>query len=153
MSSIAQTREFSAWGRHLVKMQHHPWILSTKAFDGSWEYRGRNRPGTSNLQFARRRIGQKFNVPYSLLQLIECRPSARKQSATVDRGLDPLRIAIKQAHRKHVLKAGDNVRNGGLSQSELGSRFGHTAGLHNREKDLQVPESQASADMLLRTDF
>src|SRR5258706_11489943 len=96
-----------------------PWILSTKAFDGSWEYRGCNRPGTSNLQFARRRIGQKFNVPYSLLQLIECRPSARKQSATVDRGLDPLRIAIKQAHRKHVLKAGDNVRNGGLSQSEL----------------------------------
>jgi len=41
----------------------------------------------------------------------------------------------------------------GWGQSELSSRFGHAAGLHDGEKDLQVPEPQAPSDMLLRTDF
>ena len=52
-----------------------------------------------------------------------------------------------------MLEAGDNVRNGGLSQSELGCGFGHAAALHDREKDLQVPEPQAPTDMVLEPIF
>ena len=40
MFSITQTREFSAGSGHFIEMQDHAWILSTKAFDGSWQYRG-----------------------------------------------------------------------------------------------------------------
>jgi hypothetical protein len=84
-----------------------------------------------------------------LPQLVEGGLSALEQGATVDRRLDPARIAIKQLHAEHLLEAGDNVRNGWLAQSELVCGSGHAARLHDGKKNLQVPELQAAADLVL----
>ena len=67
---------------------------------------------------------------------------------TVDRKCDPTRIAIEQTDRKHLLKASDDVRHGGLSEPELVRRLGHAAAVHDREKDLQVPKFKPAADMV-----
>jgi hypothetical protein len=86
-----------------------------------------------------------------LSQLIECRLPAGEQSPGVCRRLDALWVAIEQTDRKHVLKSGDNIRNGGLGEPEPGCCFGHAAGLHDGKKDLKVPKPETAADMLYRT--
>jgi hypothetical protein len=88
-----------------------------------------------------------------VIQLVEYYFRARKQSVTVPRGLDASRRSIEETRGKHVLEPGDDVRNCGLSDSELRGGFGHAARLHDREEDLQVPESQAPNNMLQRSDF
>ena len=59
------------------------------------------------------RIGQKFDVPDALLQLIECRDAASRLT-TIDCWLNTLRTAIDESDAKGVLEIDDDLRHSGL---------------------------------------
>ena len=57
-----------------------------------------------------------------------------------------LRRSIKQSDGELVLQFGNRSRNGRLGNAKLCGCLGHAAAPYDREKDFQVPKSQAPAD-------
>jgi hypothetical protein len=68
------------------------------------------------------------------------------ERAAVDRRHDALRASIKETDGERLLEVGNDLRNRGLRDAELGRRLGHAAASHDGEKDLQVPEAQPPAE-------
>ncbi len=83
-----------------------------------------------------------------MLELVERCDPALEQRAAIDRRLDSLRAAIEKTNAECVLQAGNDLGDGRLGDAELGRGLGHAAGVHDREKNLQVAKAQATADAI-----
>src|SRR5882672_6672667 len=101
MFALPQSWKVAAGRGHFIKMQNDPRVLPAKALDRKRERSAKHRRRTSDLQFTPFRIGQEIDVLYSLPQFVEGRSAPLEKGASVDRGFDPARIAIKQTHGKH----------------------------------------------------
>jgi hypothetical protein len=99
------------------------------------------------------RIGQEFDIPDGLLQLIEYRNAAFEERATVDRRLDAAGAAIEKPHAERVFEIGDDLGDGGVGNTEVPRRLGHAAVLNDRRDDMQVPQFQPAADLTLPVDL
>src|SRR5258708_7018358 len=105
------------------------------------------------MHFPYSRIGQEFDVPDALLQLIENRNTAFEQCAAVDRRLDALGAAIEKPHAEGMFEGGDHLGNSGLRNAEVLRRLGHAAALNHRREHMQVSQSQPAADLTLPVDL
>ena len=68
----------------------------------------------SDPHFPSRRVGEKLDVLHALAQVVEYGRSAIEQRATVLGRLDPLAVAVEQAHAERMLQFRDRSRNVGL---------------------------------------
>jgi len=85
---VAQAGEPVYGGRHDLGADIDTRVHFRKPLDELRKNRGGDRLGISDLQLARSRIGQEFDVPDPLAQFIECSACAHEQGARVDRRLD-----------------------------------------------------------------
>src|SRR5215471_12543428 len=123
-----------------------------KSFDHRGKYDASHEFGVSNRQLARSGIRKELDVPDALLQFVEGCEAALKQRLAIASGLDALWVAVKQPHPERVLKIGDHFRHGRLRDAEIRSCLRHAAALHDREKQMQVPQLQPPANVGVRID-
>ena len=148
MRSFAKSVEPQRRRRHDVRVHHDARILFGKSRD-HLRKEGGQQLRISNDKLTRGGIGQEFDVPDSLPQLVECHPAAREQRAGIHRRLDAARAAIEKPRAQSMLQIGDHLRHGWLGNPELYRRLGQAARLHDREEHAQVPQAQASADVIV----
>ncbi len=90
--------------------------------------------------FARRRIGEEFDVLHGLPQLIEDGNSAIKQRASIDGEFDAAWRPIEEAHVQGVLQIGNRFCYDGVGNGKLPCGLGHVSTLHDCEKNMQVAQ-------------
>jgi len=61
-----------------------------------------------------------------------------------------MRSAIEKASADGMLKIGNGLRHGRLGKSKLRSGLGHAAKLHDVDQDLQVTQSDETAEAPVR---
>src|SRR5262249_31867648 len=105
------------------------------------------------MHFPYSRIGQEFDVPDALLQLVENRNTAFEERAAVDRRLDALGTAIEKPHAESMLEIGDHLGNGRLGNAEVLRRLGHAAALDDGGEHMQVPQSQPASNLAFPVDL
>jgi len=93
-------------------------------------------------------ISKELNVADTLFEFVECCDSTVEQCATIDRRLDSPGAAVEEANAECLLQAGNDFRDGGLSNAKFAGGLGHAAALHDREKDLEVAKAEAAADAI-----
>jgi hypothetical protein len=129
-------------------MKHDARIGSREPIDDRGN-KGRGQKGVaSDPHFPSRWVGKKLDVLHALAQIIEYSDSAIEQRATVLGRLDPLAVAIEQAHAESVLQLRDRSRNGGLDGIQAFRRLSHAAGLHHGHKDMQVLQLHPAPDAI-----
>src|SRR5713101_1992666 len=122
-------------------------MLSAEFFDDHRHYRGDDRVRASDLDLAGFRISEKFDIPHSLPQFVECRLASPQQGLAKDSGNDALRASIEEAHAKGMLKIGNDFRNGRRCHVELGGSLRHAAVLHHSEEHEQITQPEPSTDL------
>src|SRR6202008_3449897 len=85
--------------------------------------------------------------------LVKGREAALEESMAIDRRLDSLRTTVEQFDPDSVLEIGDHLRHAGLRYTEMRGRLGHAAALHDGEKEMQIAQPQAAADLAVGIDF
>src|SRR5215472_5734177 len=123
-------------------------VFPQERFDDRGQDR-RNGFGASDLDLSRGWIGQKRDVPYSLLQFIEGRMASLEKRMAVHRRLDPMRMAIEQSHAKRAFKIRNDVRNGRLGDAKLRGGLRHAASLGHRVEHMQIAQPEPPADLIL----
>src|SRR5262249_48644561 len=113
ISSLAQPQE------HLrvvdqISMHGDAWISLGKPENDIRQKCEPRRFHAADPYFSSGRVGQEFDVPDALLQLVENRDAAFKEHVTVDRWLDASRAAVEKPYSKRVFEIGDHLRNGGM---------------------------------------
>src|SRR3979490_1851931 len=98
-------------------------------------------------------IGQKFDVPDALLQLVVCGGTALEQHVAVDRRLDAPGAAIEKPYAERMLEIGDHLGNRGGGNTEVSRCLGHAAVLNDRREDMQVPQLKSTAYLALPVDL
>ena len=78
--------------------------------------------------------------------------AALEQRLAIPSGLDALWGAIKKSYPERVLKIGDYFRHGRLRDAEVRGCLRHAAALHDREKQMQVPQFEPPANLAVRID-
>ncbi len=63
--------------------------------------------GASDPHFSSRRVGEKFDILHAPAQVIEYGHSTIEQRATILGRLDPLPVAIEQAHTERMFQLRD----------------------------------------------
>ena len=106
----------------------------------------RERGGTGDAYFARRRIGKELDVLDALPQFVECRKTATDEGAPVSRRFDSLRAAVEQRNANCMLKLGNRLRHDRHRDGKLAGRLGHAAGLHDGLEYVEIPQLDAAAD-------
>src|SRR5262249_26613620 len=89
----------------------------------------------------------------ALLELVENDGPALEQGAAVDRRLDTLRIAVKQAHAEGMLQIGDHLGDGRLRNAEMCRRLGHAAALHDGEEHVEIAQPETAANLAFPVDL
>jgi hypothetical protein len=92
----------------------------------------------ADTQFARRRIGEKFDVPDPLPELVEHGEAAPDDRLAVLRRLDAPGAALEQPHAERMLEIGDRARDCRLRGAETLRRLRHAAGLDHRHEHAHV---------------
>src|SRR5262249_30170807 len=100
-----------------------------------------------------RRVGEILQGPDALLELVERRGAAVHHGAGVDRRLDATRAAFEQWHAKRLLEVGDDLGYSRLGDAELCSGLGHAAALRDGQKNVEMPQADAAADLMLGVEF
>src|SRR5262249_57938584 len=114
-------------GRAGRQMKGQPRIAARQPLDdGGKETRG-NCDGASNTQLSSRRVGEEFDMPCGLFQLIEGDDTAIQKGVRIDRGLDSTRMTVKKAYAERVLHVGNRLRYRGLRHREFCSSLAHAA--------------------------
>src|SRR6185503_20460952 len=104
---------------------------------------GRHRFGTTHSHLSDRGIGQEFDVPDALLQLVEHHVSALEKGACVDRRLDAAGTAIKKTDTQSSLQPRNRLRYRRLRHSKMSCAFGHAAPLHDSGENVQITQLDA----------
>src|SRR5882672_2887304 len=86
-------------------------------------------------------------------QLIEHSPCARQQGISEQGRLDTARMAVEKSYAQRGLKIGNHLRDRGLRYSELRRGLRHAPMLNNREKQVQVPQRKAPANLAVRIEI
>ena len=115
--------------------------------------RSQNKFSRADPQFPDGRVGQEFDVPNALSQLIEGREAAPKQRVPVHSGLDTPRASVKKFHADCVFEIGNNLRHCWSRNAQLRCSFGHAANLRDGEEHVQIAKSQAAANLALPVDL
>ena len=84
--------------------------------DGGNESRERVRG--ADPDFARSPVGQKFDVPDALLQLVEGGNAALEKRATEGRRFDAAGASIDKPHAERMLEIGNDFGNGRLGKEK-----------------------------------
>src|SRR5207244_3582862 len=108
----------------------------------------RKRIGTAEPHFALGWISKELDVANALLEFVECCDPTVEQCATIDRRLDSPGAAVEETNAECLLQAGDDFRDGRLSNAKFAGGLSHAAALHDREKDLEVAKAEAPADAI-----
>jgi hypothetical protein len=102
-------------------------------------------------------VPEKHDVLHALAQVIEYGHPAIQQGAAVLGRLDPLAMAVEQAHAERMLQFSDRSRNVRLSGIEDLRRLPHAARLHHGHEHVEVlqfhPASEAIAQLHNNTHF
>src|SRR5262245_48944555 len=103
------------------------WMSAGQLFDDGRYQAGRERFGASDAQLARRRIGEKVNLIYAPIDLVEDSHAALQECAAVERRLCPMLAAIQESHTEHLFQVSDRLGNDGLGDRELLGGLAHGA--------------------------
>ncbi len=93
-------------------------------------------------------ISKELDVANTLFEFVECCDSTIEQCATIDCRLDSSGAAVEETNTECLFQAGDDFRDGRLSNAKFAGGLGHAAALHDREKDLEVAKAKAPADAI-----
>jgi hypothetical protein len=88
-----------------------------------------------------------------LIDLVEHRDTALKESFTVDGEFNTPRTSIEQAHIIGVLEICDQLRDSWLGDAKLGRRFRHALVLGHCQKDKQVVQPYTAAQLTIWKEF
>jgi hypothetical protein len=88
-----------------------------------------------------------------LFQLVEGSDAAIHHFARINRRGDATRAALKQLNTERSLQIGDHAGDRRLGDAELCRGASHAAPLRNREKYVQVPQSNAAPDLMFAIEF
>ena len=121
-------------------------ILPREPVDGRGNDARANHDRRPDPHFARRRIGEEFDVLHGLLELIEGIETAVEQRAPVNGRLDPALTSIKQADPERIFQVGDGLRYRGLRHRQLSGSLSHAAATGNRHQDVQIPKIEVPAE-------
>src|SRR5215467_909970 len=119
-------------GRH--KARRHTWMASDPDFSSS-------------------RVGEKFDFPRALAQVIEYGRSALKHRSTVLGRLDAPGSAVKQTHAHCPFQFRDRSGNGRLSHIEMNGRLVHAAGLGDSRQDTEIVQLHAACNAIADLHF
>src|SRR5215813_6613288 len=124
-------------------------MLPRKLLDNLWKYGGGRRFRIPNRQFARFRIRQELNVSDSLSQFVKCRSPAHQERARIERGLHATSATVEKLYTQCMLQIANNLRHGGLGNTQKLGRLRETARLQDCEEHAQVPQPQPSPDLFV----
>ena len=102
----------------------------------------------SDPHFPSSRVGEKLDVLHALAQLIEDGGPAIEQRATVLGRLDPLAVAVEQAHAERMLQFRDRSAKWWAGWCSGVRRLPHAAGLHDGHQDVQVLQLHPASDAI-----
>jgi hypothetical protein len=77
---------------------------------------------------------------------------AFQHGAAVNRRRDAARTAVEQPCAESVLQVGDELRHRGMRHAKVGGRLCQTSMLHDSEEDVQVPQPQSAANVVVPID-
>ena len=97
----------------------------------------------------RRRIGEKLDIPDSLIDFIEGGDAAFEQRAAILRGLDAVRTAVEQRYPECLFCIGKRSRNGRLGYRKSRCRLRHTAGVGHRQENFQLAKLKPAPRALM----
>src|SRR5262249_7349115 len=140
------TMQCFGWFDH--EMRYDARMAPGKPFDDAGNETRSERGSASNPHLSSRRVGEKLDVLHALAQVIEYGRSAIEQRATVLRRLDPLAVAVEQAHAEGMLQFRDRSRNRRLGAVEAFRRLPHAASLHHGHEDVEVLQLQPASDAI-----
>ena len=92
-------------------------------------------------------VAQKFDILYALPQFIEYGSRAFEQRLSVHGWLDTAWAAVEQSRVQCFFEIGNHFRHVWLRYAKLHGGASHAAVLHNREKQVQVPQGQTAANL------
>src|SRR5262249_47976524 len=111
-----------------------------------------NADWAADLHFAGRRIGQEFNVPDALLELIEGCRSALEQGLPEYRRLDALRTSVEKPNTERMLQICNDLRYCRLRDAKLQGSLRHAPTLHHGEERMKIAQPELPADLALPVD-
>src|SRR4051794_16754409 len=121
-------------------------MLSPQPAEDGGEQAGNECLVASDANFANSRVGEEFDVPDALAQVVEDSDSAIKQRATVNGRLDALRAAIEENDPERALQICNGPGYCGLGDVKLVGRFSHAARLDDSHQDIEFPKFQPASD-------
>jgi len=115
-SPIAQGRHLQSQIIRWVHVYNDARVFPEERFK-DWGKDRRDGFGATDPEFPSGRIGQKLDVPYSLLQFVKgCEAPLEKRMA-VHSWLDAMRIAVEKSHAERAFEIGNHVRYGWLGDA------------------------------------
>src|SRR5581483_1945503 len=142
-ASFVQLGQLERWSGDMLDVDDRPRVELAEALEDGRQDAGSNGFRAAHPHLARRRVGEPFDLPQSLLELIERRPAAAQKRLAVGGELDALRLTVEEPHSQRVLERGDYFRNGRLGDAEIRCRLRHASRFHDRHEDAQVAQTQA----------
>src|SRR5205807_7310148 len=97
------------------EMEYEAWMAPREPIDESGNKARGQQGAASDPHVPNRGVGEKFDVPHALAQVVEYGHSAIEQRAAVLGRLDPLAVAVQQPHAERMLQFADRSRNVRLS--------------------------------------
>src|SRR5262245_24436262 len=127
-------------------MKSHPRILPRESVDDGGHDRSIDRIGRSDPHFARRRIGQKFDLLDALSHLVEYGDAALDQRPTVGRRLDAALAAVEEPHPQGRFHVGKRLRYARLPDRKTLRRLAHCPAFDDGHEDAEVAQLEPATD-------
>src|SRR5215471_6481829 len=142
------SQQFQGWSRDA---EFDPRIASPQLPDDCGHEAWREPETASDPHLSNLQVGKGLDVLSRQPQIVEDGRSTIEQGSAVERGLDALGAALKQADAHGALQFPDRFGDGRLSRIEEGGCLVHAAGLHHRDQDVEVAQLDALADAVAET--
>ena len=105
--------------------------------------------GRSDPELARRRIGEKLDIPDSLIKFVDGGDAAFEQRAAILRGLDAVRTPVEKRYTEYLFGVSKRSRNGRLGYRQSRCRFRHTARVGHGKENFQLAQLEPAPRALM----
>lgn len=108
--------------------------------------------GAAYSELAGRRVGQKLDVSYALLQFIECDQAASQQGLAINSWHDAPAGTIEKTHAQCVLQIANRLGDRSLGDMKVLGGLCHTSPSYDGEIRVQIAEPQTPANLIIPID-
>ncbi len=110
------------------------------------QHTGQDDLGTADGEFTRRRVGEELDPLEPPAHLVEYVDGRLEQCPSIRRGLNPLGAAVEQTDAQRLLQLGNRLGDNRMRDGEPGGCLRHAAGFRHRKHDVQIAQTDATAD-------